>query len=171
MVIEFRGQYDKKLFFQAVRLANRPARNQQRYVFIMTTFAIVAIGIMIYRVIQTGDLMGNVILLGGALVLVGIVGWIHLTPYFTAQKMWTNPGTRRELKGQVTNQGITYLLEAGVNEIRWEHFSRVRKNQDTVTLVRNDGLLVIFPRRFFRKDADWRKFTKLIENKGFKSSS
>jgi hypothetical protein len=169
MVIEFRGQYDKKLFFQAVRLANQPARNQQRYVFIMTVFAIVAMGIMIFRVIQTGDWMGNAILLGGALLLGGIVGWIYLAPYFTAQKMWANPGTRRELKGQVTQEGITYLLDLGVNEIRWERFKRARKNQDIVTLVRNDGLLVIFPRRFFKKDADWRKFMRLVENKGFKS--
>jgi len=165
MEIQFQGQYDKKLFFRAVKLANQPTRNQRRFIVIMAIFAIVAIGLMIYRIIQTGDLIGNVILLGGALISGCIVAWIFLIPYFTAQKMWANPGTRRKLKGNISNQGITYILESGLNEIIWERFNRVRYKEDFIALVRNDGLLVIFPQQFFKKASDWRKFMKLVEKK------
>jgi len=165
MEINFQGQYAKDLFFRAVRLANRPAKNQQRFITMMTIFSIAAIGVMLYRIFETGDWKGNLILLVAALVLGGIVAWVYLAPYFTARKMWANPGTRRALKGQVTNRGITYILEAGINEIRWERFTRVRKTEDMVTLIRNDGLMVIFPPRFFKKTSDWRRFVKLVEGK------
>ena len=169
MEIKFNGQYDRSLFFKAVRLANQPARNQRRFLAIMLVFSLIAIGIMLYRIFETGDWMGNLILIGATVLSVSIVAWVMLQPYFSARKMWANPGTRRPLKGVVTNQGITYQLEAGDNQILWGRFNRVRKTTDMVTLIRNDGLLVIFPRRFFKKDADWRKFEKLVESKFVKT--
>ena len=165
MDIQFRGQYDRNLFFKAVRLANQPARNQQRFLVMMTIFSFAAIGVMLYRGIETGDMGGNLILLAVALVLGGIVAWIYLTPYFTARKMWANPGTRQALKGRITNRGITYILDAGINEIRWNRFTRIRKSGEMVTFIRNDGLLLVFPQHFFKKSSDWRKFLKLVEVK------
>jgi hypothetical protein len=165
MEIKFRGQYDKALFFKSVRLANQPPRNQVRFLWLMLAFAVGAIILLLYRVFETQDFAGNAILLGAALILLAVLGGIFLWPYFSARKMWENPGTRRELKGQITNQGITYVLDEGLNEIRWERFRRLRKSEVVVTLVRNDGLLLIFPRRFFKHDADWRKFNKLVSSK------
>ena len=165
MEISFQGQYDKKLFVKAVRLANQPSRNQRRFISITPVFAVAAIGLMVYRILDTGDLEGNLILLLAALLLGGIVTWIYLAPYVAARRMWANPGTRRHLKGRINHQGIIYELEAGTNEIKWERFTRVRKADGFVTLVRNDGLLVVFPKSFFKKSSDWRKFLKLVEIK------
>ncbi len=165
MEINFRGQYDKATFYKAVRLANQMTKSQQRFIFLMTLFAIMALGLVMYRILMSGDWQANLILLLGSLVLGGGVAWVHLVPYYTARRMWANPGTRRMLRGQITNQGIVYLLDAGRNEIPWGRFRRVRKAEGLVTLVREDGLLVIFPRRFFKKASDWRKFLTLVEKK------
>jgi hypothetical protein len=165
MEIQFRGHYDRETFFKAVKLANRKNKNQRQLIFIATIFALVAAGILLQRVLQSGDWASNLIWLLAALVLGGTVAWINLAPYFAAWKMWGNPGTRRELRGQVTNQGIVYDLKEGRNEILWGRFTRVRTGPDFVTLVRNDGLLIVFPQNFFRKSADWRKFFKFVERK------
>lgn len=165
MEIKFQGQYDRRTFTRAVRLANQPPRNQARFVWFMLLFAVGALVLMVYRVIETRDLGGNAVLLGAAALMSLAVGWVAFRPDFIALKMWANPGTRRELKGTVSNRGIIYELREGRNEIRWERFNRVRVRGEIVSLVRRDGLLVVFPRRFFKRDSDWRKFLKLVESK------
>jgi hypothetical protein len=165
MEIKFGGKYDKATFFKSVRLANSPDRKQRRFLAIISTFALISIGLLLYRVFESGDLMGSAILLVAAITLGGGALWPYLRAYFTARKMWANEGTRRPLQGVVTNQGITYILVDGRNEIRWERFRRVRKTGDLVALVRSDGLLLVFPRSFFNRDADWRKFSRLIDKR------
>ena len=163
MEIKFKGRYDKATFYNSVRLANKPPRKQRRFLVIISTFALISIGLLLYRVFESGDLMGSAILLVAAIALGGGAAWPYLRAYFTARMMWANEGTRRPLQGVVTNQGITYFLAEGRNEIRWERIKRVRKTGDLVTLVRSDGLLLVFPRSFFVRDADWRKFSRLID--------
>ncbi len=165
MEIQFKGQYTRSTFFSGVRLANRPKRNQKRFSQIMMIFSVAALGLIAYRVVGTGDFGGDMVLLVGAILLGGITAWVYLVPVFTAWKLWRNPGTRRALKGQINNRGIRYQLETGINEIRWERFNRVRKTDRLVALVRDDGLLVLFPVYFFKKPADWKKFITLIEQK------
>jgi hypothetical protein len=165
MEIKFRGQYDKALFFKAVRLANQPIRNQKRFLWFMLLFGVGAVVLLLYRIYETRDWAGNAILLGAAVIMAGVVGGIFLRPEFTARKLWTNPGVRRELNGSVSNKGITYFLNEGINEILWTRINRIRRGSDLVTLVRNDGLMLVFPRRFFKRDSDWRKFLTLVGQK------
>jgi len=165
MEIKFQGTYDKDTFFKAVRLANQPTRGQGRFLVIMASFAVIAIVLLLYRVYETGDVTGSVILLLGAILLGAGVGWSYSRVYFTARRLWANPGTQRALKGDITNQGIRYVLDKGTNLIRWDRLIRVRRSQDFVTLVRDDGLLIIFPQGFFGNDADWRKFNRFVELK------
>jgi hypothetical protein len=169
MEIRFQGKYDKDTFFRAVRLANQPTRRQGRFLAIMGTFALIAIGLLFFRVIESGDVTGSLILLLAAIALGAGVGWSYGRVFFTARKLWSNPGTRRSLQGTITNQGIRYVLDVGTNTIRWDRFIRVRRSQDFVVLVREDGLMVIFPRSFFQKGGDWRKFNRLVEQKVTKS--
>ena len=163
MEIPFNGQYDRDLFFRAVKLANRPPRNQARFLGLISLFAVGAAALMTYRIVDTRDFAGNAIWLFAALIMVAALGWVYLQPYFLARRMWANPGTRRTLHGSITNRGIVYHLPEGRNEIRWERFRRLRRSEDLVTLIRDDGLLVVFPKSFFKKSADWRKFLKLLE--------
>jgi hypothetical protein len=119
--------------------------------------------LLLYRIIDTQDFAGNAILLGATVIMVIVVGGIFFQPYFTARKLWANPGVHRVLKGLISNRGIIYRLEAGKNEISWDRITRIRQEADLVTLVRSDGLLLVFPRRFFSRDSDWRKFLRLVD--------
>jgi hypothetical protein len=164
MQINFKGQYDRDLFFKSVALANRPPKNRQRLLSFLLIIAIGAIGVIGYRMITSGDWLGNIVYLAAAIFMGGFVAQVFLRPYFVARKLWANPGTQRPLKGIVTNQGITYVFPEGENVIPWKRFNRLQKTDDLVTLVRNDGLLVIFPRSFFKSDSNWQKFNKLVDN-------
>ena len=165
MQINFQGQYDRDLFFKAVALANRPPKNRQRLLSIMLVIAVGAIGVIGYRMITSGDWVGNIVYLGATIFMGGFVAQIFLRPYFAARKLWANPGTRRPLKGTITNQGVTYVFPEGENQITWERFNRLQKTDDLVTIIRRDGLLVIFPKHFFKNESSWQKFIKLVNSK------
>jgi hypothetical protein len=166
MQIRFQGQYDKDLFFKAVALANRPTKDRQRLLSIMLVIAIIAIGVICYRIITTGDLLSNAIFLAAAIFMAGFVTQIFVRPNFVARKLWSNPGTQRPLKGTITKQGISYVFPEGETTINWGHFKRVQKTDDLVTLVRGkDGLLVVFPRTFFKSQNNWQKFKRLVDEK------
>ena len=158
MQIKFQGQYDKITFYRAVALANRPAKNRQRLLSILLVIAIGAIAIIGYRIIATGNWVENFVYLVAAILMGGFIAYIFYRPYYAARKMWANPGTRRPLKGIITNQGITYSLPEGENTIEWEQYNRLQRTGDLVTLVRKDGLLLVFPRNFFKSKKNWEKF-------------
>jgi len=165
MQINFQGQYDRDLFFKAVALANRPPKNRQRLLSLMLVIAIGALGVIGYRIITTGDLIGNVLYLAAAIFMGGFVAQIFLRPYFVARKLWENPGTQRPLKGVVTDHDIIYVFPEGQNKIEWRRFNRLQKSDDLITLVRTDGLLVVFPRHFFKSESNWNKFNKVVDEK------
>jgi hypothetical protein len=165
MQIKFQGQYDRDLFFRAVALANRPPKNRQRLLSVLLVIAIGAVGVIGYRMITTGDWANNIVYLIAAIFMGGFAFQIFLRPFLAARKLWENPGTRRPLKGVITNQGITYILPEGENQIDWKHFNRLQKTKELVTLVRKDGLLLVFPRSFFKNDTHWQKFNKLVSSK------
>ena len=165
MQINFQGQYDQKTFYRAVALANRPPKNRQRWMGLLLMLALGTLGALIYRVIVSGEWAQNLVYLAGVVLIIGVLIEIFLRPYFTARKMWKSPGTRRPLKGRITPQGITYELPQGENFIPWERFTRLQTADDLLTLVREDGLLLVFPRAFFKGTRDWEKFTQLAESR------
>jgi len=167
MQIIFQGQYEQNMFFKAVALANRQPKNRQRLLSFLLVIAIGSLGVIAYRILTSGDLLGNVVYLAAAIFMGGLVGQILLRPYFVARKLWTNPGTQRPLKGLATNLGITYLLPEGDNFIAWTRINRLQQTDDLLTLVRNDGLLLVFPRGFFKSQRDWQEFSKLVNSKVF----
>lgn len=165
MQINFQGQYDRDLFFKAVALANRPPKNRQRLLSVMLVIAIAGVGVIGYRMITSGDWGGNFVYLLAAIFMGGLVAQIILRPYFAARKLWANPGTQRPLKGTVNKQGVNYVFPQGEITIEWNQFNRLQKTDDLVTLVRKDGLLVVFPRHFFKSESNWKKFNKLVSDK------
>ena len=164
MQIPFQGQYEQDLFFKSVMLANQPPKNRRFVRTFMLVFILAAIAVLISRLVETGDLLGN----ATYIVLIMIIGAFLLSsyfqPYIAARQMWKNPSLQRKLTGMVTKKGILYRLETGENEIQWERFNRVRKAQNLTTLVTREGLLVIFPQHFFRNQADWERFNRLVDS-------
>ena len=162
MEIKFQGSYNKKEFFKGVRLANQLNRNQNRFLWFLLFFVLATLGVLIFRAQASGQWAGNAILIGAGTLITGVIIGLLLRPNMAARRMWKESGTRRLLKGRITGQSVIYELDLGRNEITWNRIKRIRKDEDLVSLVREDGLLMIFPRYFFRKDADWRKFIRFI---------
>ena len=165
MEIAFRGQYDKNLFYKSVMLANQAPKNRRFVQTIMLVFVVAAIVILVARLIETRDVLGNATYITLVMIIGAFLARSYLQPYLAARKMWKNPAIRRQLTGVITKSGIRYQLEEGGNEILWDRFTRVRKVRNLITLVTREGLLVIFPRPFFNNEADWQKFGKLVDTK------
>ena len=164
MEIKFRGKYDRNLFFRSVRLANQPARSQRFLQPLMMVFVVVAIVVLVGRLINSGDLLGNASYIAVIMIAGSFVARAYMLPYMAARKLWANPAVQADLNGSVTRKGITYSLKQGQNEMPWSRFRRIRRASGLTTLVARDGLLVIFPRHFFRTDNDWLKFNQLVDN-------
>jgi hypothetical protein len=165
MVIKFRGRYQKGLFFTAVQLANR-SRNSSRWVQpLMFLFTLVAIAVLVYRLVISGDILGNAAYIAVVMIAGGFVISNYLQTYLTARKLWANKNLQEELRGKVSNEGIDYNLKQGKNLIPWSRINRVRRMSNLSTLVTKDGLLLVFPRYFFSSDQDWKKFNDLLDSR------
>lgn len=165
MQINFYGQYDRELFFRAVKLANQKTKGRLRFLYFVLLVGFGALGVVIYRLYESSDFRGNVVYLVAIFIITGVAVYDLLQPHLTARKLWANPGVQRELTGRITNKGIAYVFPEGTNEISWDKFNRLKKNSDLITLVRRDGLLLVFPRRFFKNASDWQKFDKLVTSR------
>ena len=165
MEITFRGQYDKDLFFQAVTLANPPPKGRRFARTFMLVFIMVGLAVLISRLIETGDILGHATYIALMMIIAAFLTVSYLQPHLAARKMWAIKSVRQKLAGVITKKGIEYHLKAGDNQIKWERFLRVRKAHNLLTLVTREGLLVIFPRTFFKNDSDWQKFARLVETR------
>lgn len=163
MQIKFHGKYDRRLFYKSVMLANRPARSQRWVQPLMLVFVSVALCILVIRLVNSGDLLGNASYIAVVMIAGSFVARSYLLPYLAARKLWANPAVQGDLAGTISRQGIVYSLKQGQNDMPWSRFRRVRRANGLTTLVARDGLLVIFPRRFFKSDTDWQKFNQLVD--------
>lgn len=165
MEISFRGQYDKKSFYQAVVLANQPPRNRVITNWFMLVFVMVAGAVLAGRLIESRDIYGNAAYISLLALVAAFVARPFLQPRLAARTLWNNPSVQRQLEGTIDNRGIIYVLPEGKNHIPWEIVNRMRKNSAMVTLITITGLLLVFPKGFFRNEADWSKFNALVEKK------
>ena len=163
MKLSFNGKYDKKLFYNAVRLANEPGRNARLlHILVAMVFAVILVD-TVNKIIQTGDFAGQVVEVA-LLLLMGLVLYqAYIPPYLGAKKMWTPELEQRIMSGHISKQGITYSFPKGDKVYIWSDFNRLRKTSNLVTLISLGGMLLIFPRHFFKSDADWGRFINLID--------
>ena len=164
MQIKFNGQYTKDLFFKAVRVANQPSRNAR----VMNIFVALVFGVLLVtttkNVAHTGDLAGNLISIALLLIMGFLLYQAYVPPYLGARQMWTPELARRVFKGTITKKGITYNFPKGDKSYQWSDFNRLRTAPSFVTLITLTGMLLVFPRYFFKTDADWERFTKIVES-------
>lgn len=163
MQIKFNGQYDKDLFFKAVRVANQPDRNARLiYIFVALVFGVLLVTTT-QNVLQTGDWAENLISIALILLMGVVLYQAYLPPYLGARKMWTPELAQRTFKGIITKNGITYTFPQGEKAYSWGDFNRLRSTPSFVTLITLTGMLLIFPRPFFKTAADWERFKSVVE--------
>ena len=165
MQIKFNGIYDKKLFFNAVRLANEPGRTSRMlYILVAMVFGVVTVT-TIGEIIKTGDWQGQIIEIALILLMGLVLYQAYIPAYLGARKLWTQELAQRQFNGYVTAKGITYKFEQGNKFYDWSDFNRRRQVVGLATLITLGGMLLIFPRHFFKSDADWEKFINLVETR------
>jgi hypothetical protein len=162
MQIKFNGKYNKKLFFNAVRLANEPGRTSRlMYIFVGMVFGVITIT-TINEIIKTSDFAGQIIEIALILLMGLVLYQAYIPPYLGARKMWTVELEQRIFSGIISKNGITYNFPKGDKAYTWADFNRLRKMPNLITLITLGGMLLIFPRHFFKSDADWERFGKLV---------
>jgi hypothetical protein len=163
MQLKFSGKYDKKLFFNAVRLANESGRTARlMYILVAMVFGVMTVT-TILEIVKTGDFAGQIIEIALILLMGLVLYQAYIPPYLGARKMWTSELEQRVMSGYIAKQGITYNFPKGDKIYAWSDFNRLRKTSNLVTLISLGGMLLIFPRHFFKSDADWERFINLID--------
>ncbi len=163
MQIKFNGRYDKSLFYRAVHLANRPQRSARMMYIFVALFFVFLLGLTVRNLLQTGDLAANLVSIAFLLVLGILLYKTYLLPYLGARKMWTPELAARIFKGTVDKKQITYYFPQAEKSYFWSDINRLRTAPTFITLVTLTGMLLIFPRRFFKTDADWARFKNIVE--------
>ena len=165
MKLSFRGQYDKKLFYQAVVLANQPPRSRVIMNWFMLVFVLAAGAVLAERLIESRDIYGNAAYISLLALVAAFVARPFLQPRLAARGLWNNPSVQQPFQGTIDKRGIIYRLPQGENHIPWEIVNRMRRNSLMVTLVTISGLMLVFPKRFFKNEGDWNRFNALVEKK------
>lgn len=163
--IRFSGKYDKKVFFRAVHLANQPSRRKPWVLPAIAMAVMVVFVILVIRLISSRDIIENASYIAIIMIAGGFTARSYLLPYLAARKLWKNRSIHEEHMGNISQTAIVYHLKIGKNEIPWQRFARVRKTNDFTALVTRDGLLIIFPKEFFRSSSDWERFNRLVGSK------
>jgi hypothetical protein len=167
MDIEFGGQFDRRVFYRAVALANMPSRKWHIF-----RLASVALMLILLAVFVTASLIGrepDVYRIARSSVSAGIACFLLLLPYIDAlriaARLWRSASVRQRLVGRITGHGVVYGSSTEGKEYPWESFASLRKSRDVAVLVTADGTMAILPRSFFASDGDWARFQKLADIK------
>lgn len=129
----------------------------------MVITVLIALVFLVIRLLVTRDVFGNASFIAVLMIIAAFVLRTNLLPYLAARKLWSNPALKEELRGSLDQDEIRYQLKAGENRMPWTRFSRARRQASLTTLVARDGLLLVFPRQFFRTDQDWEGFNQLVD--------
>ena len=165
MKLPFSGSYDKKLFFAATQRANAPAR-QQKWLYYLMWMVLGAVLISAGKTYLAERRLQPIALHLALAALLAAALWQQYMPsWLAARKMWKNPSIRREWKGEITDSGILYRLPEGEKRYSWKEIRRIRMSRNFVSLVTTQGMLLIFPRRFFHREKDWARFRAFLQKK------
>jgi hypothetical protein len=99
--------------------------------------------------------------------------WLGLLVYFfyqptlsqrrITQKIWQSIQAQPRMEGTVTPAGVTFTFGEDIQDLPWERFFRIRKSEDMTILLAKNGILSMFPRRFFPNSAEWSQVHQLID--------
>jgi hypothetical protein len=162
MEIQYQGQYDKKTFFKAVALANKPPKKNTIFRIGLTVlFILVLVAYFFVTVANENLSIFDVLRAGKHFIGMPVVIYILLQPYissyFTALKLWNESVIQKPQAGTISNQGVMITSSNGNKEISWNRFAKKQITENLIVLLTSDGVVFIFPQYFFSTDTDWQK--------------
>jgi hypothetical protein len=154
-------------FFKAVALANQSSSGKLviRLLFLIFVMA----GFVTTIFLMIGAKGRDRLQLGLTALTFLLLGNFLLQTYFntrrTAARMWKASRMQPLVQGTITSQGIQFGDPGSQKFVTWEHFARIRKTPDFLTLLTADGILTILLSSYFRNAEDWNHVVELAQSK------
>jgi len=165
MEIQFSGILDETLIAQAVKLASQPTRVQRIIRGVMLLVILAAVVFVTYTTVTGTETQPTRWL--RILLWVGLLAYFIYQPVLTqrrlTQKIWKSVQAQPRMEGAVTPVGVSFTLGDSSQEIPWDRFFRLRKSDEMTILLTKNGMLSMFPRRFFPSSADWSHLQQVID--------
>lgn len=98
-------------------------------------------------------------------LLVFVLGYRFLIRWQLRRSWQANRAVYDSIEGRVYDDHVTYNTAHSTSAIRWALFHSARVAPDMVLLYQTPQAFNVFPRDFFRTEADWTAFTRLVAEK------
>lgn len=83
---------------------------------------------------------------------------------FQIRKAWEqNQAIYAAISGTISKDSVQYNTAHSQSQSSWELFQKYKIAPDMVLLYQATAAFNVFPRHFFRTDADWTAFTQLVQ--------
>lgn len=170
MEIEFQGYLDKETIFKAFKIANRPSKRSAVIRISLAVFFVLFFLFSIYSIIaQANPSIINSLRSSYHLLLFPFIIYFVLQPYFTAylaaKKYWKRPTVHQPLTGTISSQRIVYIWPSERIEVSWSKYVKKHTDDQLIVMATEDGLISIFPRRFFKTESEWHTVTLWVNAK------
>jgi hypothetical protein len=168
MDISFEGQYDKRMFRQALGLVQRQSAFSRISRWLAMFLALLVIGYWLYTWATTG--VFEVARLTRHLITAVLLGYYCISPYFSqwaaVNSLFANTNLRT-MHGHVNTQGVFISSPNSQAEatFEWKRFFRKGKKDELISLFTMDGTLAVFHSNFFACESDWHQFEQLVDQK------
>ncbi len=163
MDIHFDGQYDKKIFLQALRLVQRTGWVNRALRYVALCAALVLLSSYVYTWITEASQAGYR-LVAAALLLVYAAIPLIKTWQVTGRLFSERPV--RNISGRANSSGlilISRMAPGRERQILWKDFRRYGQSGQLFGLLASDGTLWVLQRSFFSSESDWNRFQQLVK--------
>jgi len=164
-MIPFSGEYTKAQWSRGIRLAMYPKGRALIFRLLGLALCLAVIGALVVSRLQGETVQASRVV--RMLISAGVLGVWAALPYVRAwQAMaqpWRGGRSTPNLRGVVTEQGITSNATRTGAEEKWSTFLQAYLHDDIAVLIGSDGLATILPREFFAGEDDWRAFRQVVE--------
>lgn len=98
------------------------------------------------------------------LLIGALVFWVVLR--YSVQNTWKkSQAAFSAISGTITEDAVAYNTAQSESKSSWGLFQKYKIAPDMVLLYQTTNAFNVFPRHFFRSEADWKAFVELVRQK------
>jgi len=168
MEIEFRGQYTKSIYFQAIRWIYRPSKKSLiTRVAVFVLFGSLYITMVVTAFQEEGMSAYETSRIFRHLITFLLLGYVLFQPaisaYRKANELWGDPIVRRNIAGRVSSLGV--IIEPIKDWMLWESFIKTHKTSEHIVMLTASRTFVLLQRSFFKDGQDWKLLQSMVTQK------
>ncbi len=175
MNIHFQGTLTRAEYVDIFTLINsrtkenpypEPRVNRLPLILLLVMAAFMAVTLFSYGMWRQ-DLGSFVMIVAPALlvflIILNLRGAGRLSPAVQAERIWRNEANlTRVLQGDITDEGILMKWPTGETLTRWNSLFGYGEYKDILVLAPYNDDFLVFPQRFFEREADWDEFRNRV---------